>query len=406
MQVVTTGEEMVEWRKYHCYRVFDELIETFVIGKKSYITKHTQPLDLDAGLNDIKTRFVENYDMADGSYEGKLNKQFDGASDNTKIIFVHAEYLWSMPSHSFNASTKKESATRWFPDSQLNLNNRYYFEGEHTVAGTGSSYNLRKFHEICAVIQLLMHINSCEGLNSVDAVKKSIGSFVFNGIYGDDPTNKEFRTDCKCGVRNMMLHLSAPDTFESIVSYSDKNRVVSVFGHVLTGDENLNREEQIKAIREKLYPDYGNHALPGRKERWFFYQDDILPLWKGKKPPECSAASIHLEIQAEENAEELEGEKVKINGKAIRRSSSLVKDVKVRDGYTCLACGFHYKNQIVQAHHLDPLSERKKPKLTKLKDLVTLCPNCHYLAHHLLRLRRGNKYKQQDTLLDKLAELK
>ena len=80
-----------------------------------------------------------------------------------------------------------------------------------------------------------------------------------------------------------------------------------------------------------------------------------------------------------------------------------MRDAKIRDNYTCRSCSFHYKKAIVQAHHLNPLRERETPRLTKLDDLVTLCPNCHYLAHHLLR--RSDKYKQKDFLLGKLQAL-
>ena len=201
----------------------------------------------------------------------------------------------------------------------------------------------------------------------------------------------------------MLLHLSNPDKYESIVSYGDKDKIAQVFCHVLTDKEGLDLESTIKAIRSEIYADYGNRADPVRKERWFFYQDDILPLWKGKRKSQCYATSVALEVQAEENAGELEGEVTETAGKAGRRSSSLVKKAKARDGHSCQACSFHYKKAIVQVHHLDPLGERESPRLTVLDDLVTLCPNCHYLAHHLLR--RSDKYKQKAVLLDKLGDL-
>jgi len=63
-----------------------------------------------------------------------------------------------------------------------------------------------------------------------------------------------------------------------------------------------------------------------------------------------------------------------------------------------------YHDEIVQAHHLDPLSERKEPKNTKLDDLITLCPNCHYIAHFLLR--RSATYKRKAALVSELKTLK
>lgn len=393
----------MNWTKYHSYRVFDEFIQTFIIEKHSYITKHPQLLDFDAGLADIKFRFVDNYAEAVEEYEEKLAVQFDGADDNSKIIFSNVEYLWAMPSHQLRDYTKQEYPRRWFPDSALQSGDRYFFEGDHTVAGTGSYYTRNKFFELCAIIQLLSHLNSTAGLTTIQPVKNEIESFTYNSIYGDEPSNKVFHTERKCSVRNMLLHLANPDKYECIVSYGDKDRIIAVFGHVLTDTDSMDTESKIKAIRAALYPQYGNMVSAERKERWFFYQDDILPRWKEKSPAKCKETSIQLDIQAEENAGELEGEETETSAKTIRRSSKLVNDVKARDGYKCLACGFHYKNQIVQAHHLDPLSERKKPQLTKRQDILTLCPNCHYLAHHLLR--QSDKYKKKDELLAKLENL-
>lgn len=393
----------MDWKKYHSYRVFDEFVETFIIRKRSYITKHPQPLDFDAGLADIKFRFVDNYAEEVEEYEEKLSVQFDGADDNSKIIFSNVEYLWAMPSHQLRSYTKAEYPRRWFPDSILQSGDRYFFEGDHTVAGTGSYYTRNKFFELCAIIQLLSHLSSTAGLTTTEQVKKEIEAFTYNSIYGDESSNNVFHTERKCSVRNMLLHLANPDKYECIVSYSDKDRIISVFGHVLTDSDSMDKESKIKAIRAVLYPHYGNTVSIERKERWFFYQDDIQPLWKEKSPAKCKETSIHLEIQEEENAGEPEGERTDTKGKAIKRSSALVKKVKVRDNYSCLACGFHYRKEIVQAHHLDPLSERKKPQLTKLEDLLTLCPNCHYLAHHLLR--QSDKYKRKDELLAKLGNL-
>lgn len=184
-----------------------------------------------------------------------------------------------------------------------------------------------------------------------------------------------------------------------------KNRIVSVFDHVIEGEAILDRESKIRRIREKLYDSYGVSTDPDRKRRWFFYMDDVKPLWIGKKTKrDQQSSSVTVEIREEETAEELEGDKEAVSGFRLRRSGKLVLRAKERDHFSCVACGFHYNDEIVQAHHLDPLSERKEPKKTKLEDLVTLCPNCHYIAHFLLR--KSARYKIKDVLASKLEALK
>lgn len=63
------------------------------------------------------------------------------------------------------------------------------------------------------------------------------------------------------------------------------------------------------------------------------------------------------------------------------RTRRFIEPVKLRDGYKCQACGLSLSvngSSILQVHHLKPLVEEVK---TTMKDLVSLCPTCHFIAH-------------------------
>ena len=83
------------------------------------------------------------------------------------------------------------------------------------------------------------------------------------------------------------------------------------------------------------------------------------------------------------NAEsKAEGERVREMRYITKRASSLAQDRKIKDHHTCQACGYCQLvngKYIEECHHLYPvhMGERK----TSLKDLRTLCPNCHRIAH-------------------------
>ncbi len=66
------------------------------------------------------------------------------------------------------------------------------------------------------------------------------------------------------------------------------------------------------------------------------------------------------------------------------RSSKLVKERKSMDNYTCQVCGFHHNDSIVHVHHINPISNRKEARITNIDELITLCPNCHALAHQIM----------------------
>lgn len=78
-----------------------------------------------------------------------------------------------------------------------------------------------------------------------------------------------------------------------------------------------------------------------------------------------------------------EGYKIDREILARGRNSNLVLQCKLRDDFTCQACGFKLEvdgNYIIEAHHGNPLSCTRETT-TKLEDLFCLCPTCHHIAH-------------------------
>lgn len=81
------------------------------------------------------------------------------------------------------------------------------------------------------------------------------------------------------------------------------------------------------------------------------------------------------------NNEYPEGKRTSTNSARVTRNRQYVDAVKERDGYTCQACGLKAKIDgfdILQVHHIIRLTAEQS---TKLSDLVSLCPTCHFIAH-------------------------
>jgi predicted RNA-binding Zn-ribbon protein involved in translation (DUF1610 family) len=79
----------------------------------------------------------------------------------------------------------------------------------------------------------------------------------------------------------------------------------------------------------------------------------------------------------------IEGYKQERNFLTHFRNTKIVLERKQRDKYTCQACGFSLRingRSIVECHHLVPLGKGRK-RITSISDLITLCPNCHRIAH-------------------------
>jgi hypothetical protein len=388
----------MNWQTHHAYRAFEEFLQSVVIDRRSYITVGREALDFAGGFQEIKARFVEAFDASDATFDDKAEQQFQDASANTRRLFANLEYLYAMPAGNISGPKKRSYAMRWFADRELVSGRQVYFTGDDCIANPGMWYLTNKYHELLSICRIFKALVDDDSIKTTADARDRIETLAYEGIYGKIAPNSEFVTGNKCAAYHILLHLAKPDRYEAIVSENHKNRIVSVFAHVIEGEAVPDRESQIRRIREKLYDSYGVSTDPSRKRRWFFYMDDVKPLWIDKKTKrDQQASSVTVEIREEETAAELEGEREAVSGFRLRRSGLLVLKAKERDRFTCVACGFHYHGEIVQAHHLDPLSERKEPKKTKLEDLITLCPNCHYIAHFLLR--KSAIYKRRAELL-------
>lgn len=391
-----------EWKRFHAYRVFDEFLERFILERKSYVTRHSERLDLEAAFEDIRKRFVADYDDSDVGYEEKIAHQFEDASEETKIVFANVEYLWSMPVENLKPMTKRGYGERWFSGSDLLVQGeRYYFGYPHIIADPGPWYLRNKYWELGALLRVLSLITESPELSDLASLKRRITEICHSAIYEGVTPGQRFATPNFCGVHCALLHLSDPERYESIISASHRRQICAVFGHVVESPSD-DVEVLLKQIRTALYKSHGNGDEPDRKYRWFFYSNDVEPLWIDKKTKKQQrVSSAVFDVRLEEDAADLEGNKEETTAYKIRRSAKLVKATKERDNFTCRACGFHFEKQIVHVHHLDPISEYKNPKETKLKDLITLCPTCHYLAHYWLR--ESPKYRNLETLLGKLG---
>ena len=391
-----------DWKRFHSYRVFDEFLEQFILQRKSYITRHTDYLDLGAAFKDIHQRFVAGYDGSPTKFEDKIANQFDGAPEASKIVFANIEYLWAMPMENLKRETKRGYGKRWFSESDLLVEGeRYFFGYPDTIADPGSWYLRNKYWEIVSLLGVLSLVAADSRLADLSSLKEKIAEICHSAIHQNAVPNESFTAPKFCGVHCSLMHLADPERYESIISASHRRQIIAVLGHVVE-DPSENIEVLLKQIRETLYDNHGDAGDPDFKFRWFFYSKNVVPLWIDKKTKqEQRVSSAVFDVRHEEDAVDLEGAKEEVKGLRIRRSTKLAHATKERDQYTCRACKFHFENQIVHVHHLDPISEYEHPKETTLDDLITLCPNCHYIAHYWLR--KSARYKELNSLLTKLG---
>lgn len=80
--------------------------------------------------------------------------------------------------------------------------------------------------------------------------------------------------------------------------------------------------------------------------------------------------------------EVLEGKQRNKEIELLSRNASLMEKRKRNDKYCCNACGYKVQvggKYIVDCHHTNMVS--KGQRITNIGELLTLCPNCHRIAH-------------------------
>lgn len=115
--------------------------------------------------------------------------------------------------------------------------------------------------------------------------------------------------------------------------------------------------------------------------------------------------TLELDDIEQTDQKAIEGTVKELKILARKRNKKIADACKKRDKYACRSCDFHYKNKVVECHHLNPLSVTNKTTVS-LNDLVTLCPTCHSIAHHLLRADSANNINVDNLISNLKAAIK
>lgn len=89
-----------------------------------------------------------------------------------------------------------------------------------------------------------------------------------------------------------------------------------------------------------------------------------------------------------EEKEALEGELFNNESTFRSRNQALINAKKINSDYRCEICGFSFQEkygsmgkEYIIAHHIKALSSRPTSSITKQKDIVLVCANCHAMIH-------------------------
>lgn len=194
-------------------------------------------------LEDLEQRFVLSPDSSSDSFDQKLERQLDGASDAVIQLMAELLLMHLLVIHGMNASTKRLRVTRvlgWMQDS-VTIPPDIDAALEHGLASPGTHFytrrdlHLRFFIEWMLAWKRLDPAMRDRALSEPWAFKEQICSVDDRSAWLQ---------------RNAILHFVFPETFERAVARNDKKALVDAFADRIGGAEAAHAMDEDKAILE------------------------------------------------------------------------------------------------------------------------------------------------------------
>jgi predicted HNH restriction endonuclease len=100
--------------------------------------------------------------------------------------------------------------------------------------------------------------------------------------------------------------------------------------------------------------------------------------------------AARLESESHAVYPQIENRKIVMSHIQRERSSYLATMRKIHDNYQCQVCGLRFEDaygaigkEFAECHHRKPLHQLEGEVTTELKDLATVCANCHRMLHRM-----------------------
>ncbi len=273
---------MIRKEDKELYALFNKFVEKCLIENNSIITNNNSIFN-ETNINECIARFIDNFKEGKQTFEEKIKEQFNGTSDEVKLLFAHANWLWAFSVNDMTASGKKKAVQICLPDNTL-VNEQHDNLSLFPSKGFGSAgtyHKQNKYWEIVSILKMLRWMKDIIRNNAqitVDTVKNEIEKICLFTKYDETETpqeewHKDFRKiKNACAMYNILLYLCKPENYERIASDNHKNRIAESFTSLLDDSENFNNtDEKVLAIRSKI-----KEAI---KRDFDFYDEEIKVLW-------------------------------------------------------------------------------------------------------------------------------
>lgn len=280
------------------YQLFNEFVQTFLVERKDFLSGSGKVVLTPESIGEAISRFIDNPQEDPGqSFADKLAIQFANASDEAKIVFAHASWLYTLGTTAMTAQGKINAVRMslfGMPDYKLRTDIHLDKQG---IADPGTAYGTLKYNNMRYLLLMFKWVKGSQAGNERSSIIKAITNVSLYVIYDNpDYLGKSFAPDKvrqiesegnelrnkngdmpQLGVCSFLLNLCDPDYYERIVSFGDKMLIAAKLYRDEYGPrEGLNTDDQIFLIKKHLMEEH-----PDIDPRYLLHDERIKTIWKG-----------------------------------------------------------------------------------------------------------------------------
>ena len=219
-------------------------------------------------LEDLEQRFVLNPDSSGDSFDQKLERQLEGASDVVKQLMAELLLMHFLVIHGMRGDVKRLRINRilgWMRDS-VSIPPEVDAASDYGLASPGTHFYTRRDNHLRFFIEWMLAWKHLEPSMRTQALSEP---WTFKEqICSVDDRSAWLQ-------RNALLHFVFPETFERAVARNDKKALVDAFADRIGGPAAaaaMDEDKAILEIRKSLEPTYGSgfdfYEIPELVVQW------------------------------------------------------------------------------------------------------------------------------------------
>ncbi len=215
-------------------------------------------------IDDLYHRFVENPDESSDRFDEKFERQLGGSAPAVYQLAAECLYIYFLIAWNIKGKTKRDligKALAWSPEPAsipVDLDTAL----EHGLASVGIAYHTYRPFQLHYLLEFARHWKLLTASGRNTALEDP---WVFRQVAYD------VQVQAGHAMRESLLHLVHPETFECITSRDMKQRIAT-FYRSFVSDPNQNIDRQLLEIRGRLSEDFG--------ATFQFWDEPVIAQWQ------------------------------------------------------------------------------------------------------------------------------